>query len=145
MTLEYMARRDAKHAAQAEAKIPPAICVDDAGTIDLTLKRPWHSWLNGKLFKSSRGGNKNRSGYGPEQAQANIDNRNPYLAPDGKWYFYDETEQSCETGYVTRQQAEIALADYVTWLNTPKSIGGVPEIGLPKGADVQACYARKEV
>jgi hypothetical protein len=141
MTPEYKARRAEKHVAQAAKSTGP----EPEGTIDLTPRGPRLGWLAGRLFKSSRGGIKNRSGYSQEQAQANIDNKNPYLGLDGRWYWFDETEQECETGYVTREQAEIALNDYVAWLNGPKevqaepmpvSIGGVPEVGLVEGNDL---------
>jgi hypothetical protein len=140
MTPEYKARRAAKHAAQLASK--PPVSGSFVQTIDLTPKGPWHSWFNGKLFKSSSGGLKTRSRYSQEWNQAIQDNKNPYFnKEDGKWYYYDETEQSCETGFVTREQAEIALNDYCDWLNNgpkvvaepmPVSIGGVPENeGLP--------------
>jgi len=115
------------------------------GTIDLTPRTPKLSFLQGKQFRQGNGGRKNRSDYNLEHTQANKDNRNPYKGDDGRWYYYDETEQSCETGYVTREQAEIALNDYVKWLNNPKeivaepmpvSIGGVPEVGLVEGNDL---------
>jgi hypothetical protein len=108
------------------------------GTIDLTPKGPRLAWLNAKTFRQGDGGSKNQSGHGFEHATANKDNQNPYLGGDGKWYYFDETYQSCETGFVTREQAEIALGDYCTWLNSPEnepqaepmpvSIGGISEI-----------------
>jgi hypothetical protein len=137
MTPEYKARRTDKHAAQLASK-PPVSGGFVQQTIDLTPKTPRLAWLGGKLFKSSTGNRKNAPGHSLEQAQANRDNKNPYLGADGRWYWYDETEQECETGFVTRQQAEIALNDYSAWLNSPKevvaepmpvSIGGVPEVG----------------
>ena len=144
MTPEYRARRDAKHAAQAAAKIVPEtfpVAGTEKFTIDLTAKAPRLAWLGGKLFKSSSGGLKNCSGYSLEHSLANSDNKNPYLGADGKWYWYDESERGCETGYVTREQAEIALNDYCDWLNSPEevvseqmpiSIGGISEnLGLP--------------
>jgi len=124
MTPEYRARRAVKHVAQADAKITPETfpVAGSSITIDLTPKAPRLAWLGGKLFKSSNGGHKNRSGYSPEQSRANADDRNPYLGPDGKWYWHDEAFIPCETGYVTREQAEIALNDYAEWLNSPKEI-----------------------
>jgi len=111
MTPEYKARR--------AAKVPPET-FPVAGA-------PRLAWLGGKLFKSSSGGLKTRSRYSQEHEQALRDNRNPYLNElDGKWYWYDETEQECETGFVTRDQAEIALNDYVAWLNSPKEVVAEP-------------------
>jgi hypothetical protein len=120
MTPEYRARRDAKHAAQLASK--PPVSGGFVQTIDLTPKTPRLAWLGGKLLKSSRGGLKNCSGHSLEHSLGNRDNKNPYLGADGKWFWYDETEQDCETGYVTREQAEIALNDYVKWLNSPHEI-----------------------
>ena len=128
MTPEYKVRRAAKHAAQADAKIEPET-FPVAGapiTIDLTPKTPRLTWLAGKLFKSSNGGLKNRSGYSPEQAMANEDNRNPYKGENGLWFWYDETERECETGFVTREQAEIALNKYCEWLNSPEEVTAEP-------------------
>jgi len=121
MTPEYRARRAAKHAAQLASK-PPVSESFVQQTLDLTPKTPRLAWLGGKLFKSSSGGFKTRSRYSQEWDQAIRDNKNPYRGEDGKWYWFDETEQSCETGYVTRDQAEIALNDYAAWLNSPKEV-----------------------
>lgn len=106
MTPEYKARREAKHAVQAA--VPHSVNMD-LETIDLTLRVPRLAWLGGKLFKSGSGGTKNRSGHSQEHTQANQDNRNPYRGEDGLWYWMDETEDTCEIGYVTRDQAEVAL------------------------------------
>ena len=141
MTPEYRVRRNAKHVAQAENKITTAD--SKMGTIDLTPRTPRLSWLTGKLFKQNQGVRKNNSGHRPEQIWANEDNKNPYKSGD-LWYWYDETELACETGYVTREQAEIALNEYGKWLSSPKevtaepmpvSIGGIDEnMGL-SGSD----------
>lgn len=140
MTFDYLAKRITKHLAQAAAKIAPeSFPVAGAPlTIDLTPKTPRLAWLGGKTFHSSTGNRKNEPGHGPEQVQAWRDNKNPYKGEDGLWYYYDETEQTCETGFVTREQAETGLNEYAAWLNNPKevvaepmpvSIGGVPEVG----------------
>ena len=44
-------------------------------TIDLTLKIPRLSWLNGKTFKQGNGGRKNLSGHLPEHLKALEDNK----------------------------------------------------------------------
>jgi len=106
MTFDYLAKRITKHLAQAAAKQTAGV---ETGTIDLTPKTPRLGWIAGKLFKSSSGGLKTRSRYSQEWNQAIQDNKNPYKGEDGRWYYYDETEQSCEAGFVTREQAEIAL------------------------------------
>ncbi len=128
MNAAYKARRAEKHAAQAAARIvPETFPVAGAPlTIDLTPKAPRLAWLGGRLFKSSTGGRKNASGHSLEHEQANHANRNPYLNnEDGKWYWYGEdTGMACETGYVTREQAEIALNDYDKWLNNAKEVVG---------------------
>jgi hypothetical protein len=98
-------------------------------TIDLTPRFPRLSWLNAKTHHQGNGGRKNQSGHAEEHARANTDNANPYQGPDGKWYWYDETERSSEVGYETRAAALVALNDYYKWLNTPQEIGGVPEVG----------------
>ena len=121
MTPEYKQRREAKHAAQA-AK-PHSVNMD-LETIDLCLRIPRLSWLSGKTHKQGNGGRKNQSRHAEEHARANIDNANPYQGPDGKWYWYDETERSSEVGYETRAAALVALNDYCKWLNTPEEIEG---------------------
>lgn len=99
------------------------------GTIDLTSKIPVLSFLGIKQHPQGNGGRKNNSAHAEEHAQANRDNRNPYLGSDGRWYYFDESGTPCEIGYVTREQAEIALNEYAKWLNSfaPMSIGGVDE------------------
>jgi hypothetical protein len=74
MTPEYRARRDAKHAAQAEAK--PYFPMDAIvrNTIDLTTKIASHAFVGLKSQKQASGGRKNRSGYAEEHKQANLDN-----------------------------------------------------------------------
>ena len=111
MTPEYRARRDAKHAAQAAAKVLPEMFPVDF-TIDLTPKTPHLAFLNGKTFKQGNGGRKNASGHRTEQIAANDDNKNPYLGADGKWFWMDDEGVPNDQSYVTREQAEIALADY---------------------------------
>jgi hypothetical protein len=123
MTPEYRARRAEKHLAQAAAKVVPESHPVHGSrmTIDLTPKTPRLAWVGGKSFKNSTGNRKNAPQHGPEQTQAWRDNKNPYLnKEDDKWYYYDETEQSCEFGFVTREQAETALNAYGEWLNSPK-------------------------
>lgn len=71
---------------------------------------PRLNWLTGKLFKSSTGGRKNRSGYSYEHVMANAENLNPYQS-DGRWYFVDENGVPSEQSYLTRDQAVIALND----------------------------------
>jgi hypothetical protein len=102
-------------------------------TIDLTPKIPRLSWINAKTRKQANGGRKNTSGHAEEHALANADNSNPYQGTDGKWYFVEEGNHPCEVAYETRVAANIALLDYRKWLNTPKEIGGIPEVGLPAG------------
>jgi hypothetical protein len=123
MTPEYRSRRDAKHVAEKTIRAVIAVGGQPTQTIDLTPKTPRLAWLGGKLFHSSKGGHKNASGHRTEQVAANADNKNPYLGADGRWYWYDETEQDCETGYVTREQAEIALNEYGKWLDSPHTMG----------------------
>ena len=125
MTFESYANRLTKHLNQLLNKVKsvPASC----GTIDLTPRVPSLSWLSGKTFRQGTGGRKNQSGHAEEHTRANIDNANPYQGPDGKWYWFDETERSSEVGYETRAAANIALMDYCKWLNTPKEIGGICE------------------
>jgi hypothetical protein len=126
MTFEYLAKRITKHLAQSAAKIPPET-FPVAGapvTIDLTPRGPSLGWLGGKLFKSSRGGNKNRSGYRPEQAHATIDNRNPYRGHDEKWFWMDDEGVPNDQSYVTREQAEVALMDYRDWVKKGKEVEG---------------------
>ena len=131
MTPEYKARRTAKHEAQAASK-PQVSGGFVTQTIDLTPRIPRLAFLNGKTFKQANGGRKNNSGHGFEHAQANRDDRNPFKGEDGNWYWLDETEQVCETGFVTRDQAETDLMAYVKTLNSPKEIGGICEnLGLP--------------
>lgn len=72
MTPEYRERREAKHAAQATNR--PHSTNMDLETIDLTLKIPRLTWLNGKQFKQANGGRKNISGHAEEHARANKDN-----------------------------------------------------------------------
>ena len=124
MTPEYKQRREAKHAAQASK--PHSVNMD-LETIDLCLRIPRLSWLSAKTHPQGNGGRKNQSGHLQEHARANTDNANPYQGPDGKWYWYDETERSSEVGYETRAAALVALNDYCKWLNTPKEIGGICE------------------
>jgi hypothetical protein len=115
MTPEYRARRAAKHAAQAAAKVLSEtfpVVGTEKFTIDLTAKAPRLAWLGGKLFKSSSGGRKCRSGYSLEHSLANSDNKNPYLGADGKWFWMDDEGVPNDQSYVTREQAEIALTDY---------------------------------
>jgi hypothetical protein len=128
MTPEYRVRRNAKHAAQAAAKVLPEMFPVDF-TIDLTPKTPHLAFLNGKTFKQGNGGRKNASGHRTEQIAANDDNKNPYLGADGKWFWMDDEGVPNDQSYVTREQAEIALADYREWLRTaePMSIGGISE------------------
>jgi len=102
-------------------------------TIDLTSKIPRLSWINAKVRKQANGGGRNASGHAEEHARANADNSNPYQGTDGKWYFVEEGNHPCEVAYETRVAANIALLDYRKWLNTPKEIGGIPEVGLPAG------------
>lgn len=45
---------------------------------------------------------------------------NPYMR-DGKWYWFDETEQESEP-YPTRTEAEIDLLAYAYWLNKSEDI-----------------------
>ena len=125
MTFESYANRLTKHLNQLLNKVKsvPASC----GTIDLTPRVPRLSWLSSKTFRQGNGGRKNQSGHLQEHEAANTDNANPYQAADGKWYWFDETERSSEVGYETRAAANIALLDYVKWLNTPKEIGGICE------------------
>jgi hypothetical protein len=134
MTLASYAARLTKHFMQKMVRktTVPVSC----GTIDLTPRVPRLAWLGGKMYRQANGGRKNTSMHSPEHGLALLDNRNPYQGPDGKWYWYDETEQACEIGYETRAAALVALDDYVKWLNTPHEIGGVPEVGLPAGENL---------
>ena len=46
------------------------------------------------------------------------DNRveNPFQGKDGKWYYYDETEDVSKA-YDTKEEASKALSEYASWLN----------------------------
>ena len=137
----YKARRAAKH--KTQAILQTTVGDIDLGVIDLPPKAPSLAWLGGKTFKQGNGGRKGMSGHLTERTLANIENLNPYRGEDGKWYWMDWAGTPCEIGYVTRDQAEIALNDYVVWYKKevtsepmPVSIGGVPEVGLVEGNDV---------
>lgn len=82
MTPEYRERREAKHAAHAANR--PHSTNMDLETIDLTLKIPRLTWLNGKQFKQANGGRKNISGHAEEHAQANKDMYNLFEKTTGK-------------------------------------------------------------
>ena len=43
---------------------------------------------------------------------------NPMLCSDGKWRWWDETEDLCETPYATEAEAKHELEVYVHWLET---------------------------
>ena len=73
MTPAYKARREAKHAAQAEAKIKP-VTFDFMEGIDLTPRMASHAFVGLKAHPQGNGGRKNTPGHSWEHKQANLDN-----------------------------------------------------------------------
>jgi hypothetical protein len=145
MTPEYEARREAKHAAQFASRV---VVPEVTGTIDLTPKTLGLAFAGMRQYRQSGLQRKNRSAHAHEHEQANKDNRNPYQGEDGLWYWFDETEQPCEVGFVTRDQAEAALNDYAKWLNGPKEVIAEPlsEIGrvmLPKMTELANDFSKE--
>lgn len=74
MTPAYKARREAKHAAQAAAKVPQAFYPVNIPTIDLAPRMAAHAFVGLKTRPQANGGRENRSGYAQERKQADIDN-----------------------------------------------------------------------
>jgi len=131
MTPGYKARRAAKHAdekaSNAANRILGGLTPLMRAVESQTQTFPRLAFLNGKQFKRSDGGRKNRPGHSFEHEQANNDNRNPYFR-DGSWFWYDEGYQDSDP-YVTRDQAEAALNEHVKWLNTPREASN-EDLGL---------------
>src|SRR5208283_4977122 len=73
MTPAYKARREAKHAAQAEAKIKP-VTFDFMEGIDLTPRMASHAFVGLKMHPQGNGGRKNTPGHSWEHGKANLDN-----------------------------------------------------------------------
>ena len=71
MTPAYKARREAKHAAQAAAKVPQAFYPVNIPTIDLVPRMAAHAFVGFRTHPQGSGGRKNRSGYAQEHAEAN--------------------------------------------------------------------------
>ena len=135
MTFDSYANRLTKHFNQLLNRRPHSTNMG-LETIDLTLRVPRLSWVNAKTRSQGNGGRSGNSGHLQEHIAANPDNANPYQGKDGKWYFIEEGNHPCEVAYETRAAANVALLDYCKWLNTPKEIGGVPEVGnLPTVAE----------
>jgi len=73
MTPAYKARREAKHAAQAKAKIKP-VTFDFMEGIDLTPRMASHAFVGLKMHPQGNGGRNNTPGHSWEHKQANLDN-----------------------------------------------------------------------
>jgi len=93
---------------------------------DTNRFNPENTGFAGKMRPQANGGKKNTPSnltlHGEAIDEYNLNHNpdlNPYMGPDGMWYWYDEGEQPSDP-FKTRAEASEDLGKYIVYFNTPK-------------------------